>query len=116
MKRLLFCVVTCILTGCAPAPVERSANTVKHRFMQPPLRAAQCFAANAEAHSSALVAEVGRPDSRGMINVIVRVKNGVTYATLDLRPANAGSEGTLALMASSPRGTGEIVRSLVEGC
>ena len=89
---------------------------VTHQFMHPPQRAAACFARNAEEHSSALVAEVRPPDRQGRIEVIVRVKNGVTYATAELRPVGQRAEGTLTLMVTSSRGTRQLVESLVEGC
>ncbi len=95
---------------------DPSTNTVRHLFAQPPLGAAACFARNAEARSSALVAEVKPPDARGHVEVIVRVKNGVLYATADLRPAGTRAEGTITLMVISRRGTPELVSFLVEGC
>ena len=95
---------------------EKSAGTFRHQFAQPPQRAGACLARNAEAHSSALVAEVRRPDARGHVEVIVRVKNGVTYATADIRPAGQQAEGTITLMVVSSRGNRELVRTLVDGC
>ena len=95
---------------------DTSTNTVRHVFAQSPQRAGACFARNAEEHSSALVAEVRPPDARGHVEVIVRVKNGITYATADLRPAGERADGTITLMAISSRGTQELVRLLVEGC
>jgi len=95
---------------------EASAATVKHRFMHPPQRAAACFARNAEEHSSALASEVRPPDVRGNVEVIVRVKNGVTYATADFRPVSTGSNGTITLAVVSSGGVRDLVRSLVEGC
>lgn len=104
------------LAACAPVREDTSASTVSHFFAQSPQPAAACFARNVEAHSSALVAEVRPPDARGHVEVIVRVKNGVTYATADLRPAGERARGTITLMAISLRGSRELVRSLVEGC
>ena len=95
---------------------DASATTVRHRFMHPPQQAASCFARNAEEHSSALVSEVRPPDARGHVEVIVRVKNGVTYATADFRPASTGSNGTVKLAVYSSGGNRDLVRSLVEGC
>ena len=95
---------------------DTSAGTVTHQFAQSPQRAGECFARNAEAHSSALVAEVRPPDARGNVEVIVLVKNGVTYATVGLRPAGQRADGTITLMVTASRGTRELVRSLVEGC
>ena len=117
MKRpMTSSILLLMLAGCALVAEHASASTVRHRFAQSPQKAAACFAHNAREHSSALVAEVRPPDSRGRVEVIVRVKNGVTYATADLRPAGARAQGTITLMAFSLRGTGELVRSLVEGC
>ena len=104
------------LAGWALVGEDASASTVKHRFAQSPQRAAACFAHNAEEHSSALVAEVRPPDAKGRVEVVVRVKNGVTYATADLRPAGARADGTITLMVVSSRGARELVRSLTEGC
>jgi hypothetical protein len=95
---------------------EAPATTVSHRFVQPPQRAASCFARNAEEHSSALVSEVRQPDSRGHVEVIVRVKNGVTYAIAEFRPVGTGSNGTIKLAVHSSGGNQDLVRSLVEGC
>ncbi len=116
MARTLFISALLLIAGCAPVQEDTPASTVSHLFAQPPQPAAACFARNAEAHSSALVAEVRLPDARGHVEAIVRVKNGVTYATADLRPAGARARGTITLMAISLRGTGELVRALVEGC
>ena len=102
--------------GCALVQEDKSAGTVRHAFAQSPQRAAECFARNAQEHSSALVAEVRPPDAHGHVEVIVRVKIGVTYATADVRPVGQRAEGTITLMVISSRGTRELVRSLVEGC
>ena len=102
--------------GCALVRKETSATSVSHRFMQPPERAGACFARNAEEHSSALVSEVRPPDASGNVEVIVRVKNGVMYATAELRPAGTGSNGTIALAVFSSGGNRDLIRSLVEGC
>ena len=64
----------------------------------------------------AVVPEVRPPDARGHVEVVVRVRNGVLYASVDLRPEGARAVGTITLMTSSPRGTQDIVRTLVEGC
>jgi hypothetical protein len=105
-----------LLAGCALAAQDASATTVRHRFVSSPQKAAACVAHNAEDHSSALVAEVRPPDARGHVEVIVRVRNGVTYATAELRPAGKRADGTIALMVVSSRGARELVRSLVKGC
>ena len=116
MRATIACGLLLIAAGCALLQEERPANTVAHRFAQSPERAGACFARNAEGHSSALVAEVRAPDARGHVEVIVRVKNGVTYATADLRPAGERADGTITLMVISPRGTQDLLRTLVEGC
>ena len=117
MARAVICsVLLLMLKGCALVEEDTSAGTLTHSFAQPPQRAGACFARNAEAHSSALVAEVRPPDARGRVEVIVRVKNGVTYATVDLRPVGERADGTIALMVTTPRGTRDLVRTLVEGC
>ena len=104
------------LAGCAPVQQDTPGSAVRHLFAQPPQRAGACFARNAEEHSSALVAEVRPPDPRGRVEVIVRVKNGVTYATAEIRPVREAAEGTITLMAISSRGSRELLRTLVEGC
>lgn len=95
---------------------ESSSRTVQHRFAQLPQAAGACFARNAERRSAALVAEVGRPDASGRVQVLVNVKNGVEYARLTLHPVGARSDGTIELNVSSRRGTEELVSFLVEGC
>ena len=106
--------LTC--AGCALVRKEASVTTVNHRFIHPPQKAALCFARNAEEHSSALVSEVRPPDARGHVEVIVRVKNGVTYATAEFRPGSAGSNGAIRLAVCSSGGNQDLVRSLVDGC
>jgi hypothetical protein len=95
---------------------EPSVTSVNHRFIHPPQLAASCFARNAEEHSSALVSEVRQADGRGHVEVIVRVKNGVTYAITELRPTGTGSNGMIRLAVFSSGGNRDLVRSLVEGC
>lgn len=117
MTRFLATIVLPLLLGaCAFPRADRSTNTVTHRFTLPPQAAGACFARNAEARSSALIAEVKPPDARGHVEVIVRVKNGVLYASAELRPAGARAEGLITLMVVSRRGQAELVSSLVEGC
>jgi hypothetical protein len=116
MRATTACLVPLMLAGCTLMPQGTSDGTIRHQFAQSPQRAGACFARNAEAHSSALVAEVRPPDARGHVEVVVRVRNGVLYASVDLRPVGARADGTITLMASSPRGTQDIVRALVEGC
>ena len=95
-----------------PAAAYGSRHT--HRFQQPPDKAASCFARNAEEHSSALVADV-RP-GRDSAQVIVRVKNGVMYATADFERAGSGSTGTIALNVTTTGRRSDLFDSLVEGC
>ena len=117
MRTTIVCSIPLLaLAGCVSLQEDTSGNTLRHLFEHPPQRAGACFARNAEAHSSALVAEVSPPDGRGHVTVIVRVRNGVTYATAELRPAAQGASGTIDLMAISLRGRRELLRSLVEGC
>ena len=117
MTRTLFSsLLLLMVAACGPVQEDASVSTVTHRFTQSPRQAGECFARNAEEHSSALVAEVRPPDARGHVAVIVRVKNGVTYATADLRPVGGRADGTITLMVISSRGAQELVRSLVEGC
>ena len=108
--------VLLLFAGCALVREDATGADFRHRFAQPPQRAGACFARNAEAHSSALAAEVRPPDARGHVQVMVRVKNGIPYATVDLQPAGAGADGTIQLMVVSAGGARELVRSLVEGC
>ena len=116
MKGIASSVLLPLFAGCALVQQDSTPGTVTHSFAQPPQRAAECFARNAEAHSSALAAEVRPPDARGRVEVIVRVKNGVTYATADIRPVGQRADGAITLMVISSRGTDELLRSLVEGC
>ena len=108
--------VVLVVAGCAVMRENASVTSVRHQFIHPPQQAAACFARNAEEHSSALVSEVRPPDARGNVEVIVRVKNGITYAIADIRPAGTGATGTIRLAVVSSGGMKELVRSLVEGC
>jgi uncharacterized iron-regulated membrane protein len=118
MIRVIVFPILMMLTfaGCALVRETAPVNTVRHRFTQPPQQAASCFARNAEEHSSALVSEIRPPDARGHVEVIVSVKNGVTYATAEFQPMGAGSNGTIKLAVYSSGGNRDLVRSLVEGC
>jgi hypothetical protein len=102
--------------GCAHA--QRQGATVgaqhTHRSQQPPDRAARCFARNAEEHSSALASEV--TEHEGRVQVHVKVRNGVTYATADFRRAGAGSVGTIVLMVVSSGRRSDLLDSLTKGC
>lgn len=115
--RVLACVVTmAALAGCPFASKEGSPTVVRHAFTQPPPQAAACFARNAERHSSALIAEVGRPNANGVISVEVTVRNGVSYASAELRPAGRGSSGVLTLMVTAKSGMRPLIEQLTEGC
>lgn len=116
MIRVMLCQALLLFAGCALVRDDASGGTYRHRFAQPQQRAAACFARNAEEHSSALAAEVRAPDARGRVEVIVRVKNGYSYANASIQPAGAGSDGTITLMVVSSGGGGELVRELTAGC
>ena len=105
-----------LLAGCPFVQDSGSATTVKHTFTLPPPQAAACFARNAERHSSALVAQVEAADARGVVTVEVNVKNGVPYASAELRPAGRGSVGILTLMVIAKGGMGQLVEMLTQGC
>ena len=107
------------LAGCGSAPRSASSFGSHHtqRLQLPPDQAAACFARNAEEHSSALVSEV-RP-AGGIAQVIVRVKNGVLYATADFQRAGSGSVATISLNVATTSTTGrhnDLLDSLIEGC
>jgi hypothetical protein len=106
--------------GCAQIPGAggaRSTGGSQHqvRFKQPPEPAARCFARNAEAHSSALMSEVIRRNANSM-EVIVRVKNGVTYATADIERDGAGSRARLMLNVVTSGSRSDLLHSLTQGC
>jgi hypothetical protein len=106
-----------LLTACAPFPARDSAGTgSRHevRLKLPPAKAARCFARNAEEHSSALMSEV-RADGDSA-QTIVRVKNGVTYATAEFRRAGNGSTGDVQLMVTTTGRQSDLVDALFEGC
>ena len=108
--------VLALLGGCAQGSraSKQYGSTHTHRFAKPPAEAARCFARNAEERSSALVSEVNARDSGA--EVIVRVKNGVTYATADFRRSNDGSSGTITLMVRSSSRNDDLFGALVAGC
>jgi hypothetical protein len=116
MKAIIYSLLLLLFAPACTLREDNSPGTVRHQFVHPPQRAAACFARNAEEHSSALVAEVRPPDRQGRVEVIVRVKNGVTYATAELRPVGERADGTITLMVISRRGNRQLVDSLVEGC
>lgn len=108
--------VIAVLAACAtdrqPTPFGSSHT---YRSIHGSDSAARCFARNAEEHSSALVAEIANTPNGG-VEVIVRVKNGVPYATATFRPALPGSVGAIVLMVSSNAGSQDLFDRLVEGC
>ena len=119
MLRITCCLLLLVLTAaCAqlsPAPSRDAGaygSQATHRFQLPPEKAARCFAHNAEEHSSALVSEV-QLRSDGGADVIVRVKNGVTYATAEI---NRAGTGTIRLMVMRSGAGRDLVEELVEGC
>ena len=122
MKRQTFQYGAClavfaIVTGCAASQRDSGAfgSRHTHRFHQPPEKAARCFAHNAEEHSSALVSEV-RVGRDGSAEVTVRVKNGVLYATADIRRAGEAATGTINLMVRTSGRRNDLLDALVEGC
>ena len=112
--RITCCVCLFTLGACVLPSRDTGAygSLHTHRFQQPPEKAARCFARNAEEHSSALVSEV-QVRSDGGADVIVRVKNGVTYATAEIDRAGSG---TVRLMVRRS-GTGQdLLEELAHGC
>jgi hypothetical protein len=107
-----------LLASCVPfGPGDAAGTGSRHtvRLKLPPLKAAHCFARNAEDHSSALVSEVRADGDRGA-QTIVRVKNGVTYATARVQSAGGGATGEIELMVTSTERRGDLVNALVKGC
>ena len=113
---LVWTVLLAQLAACAAGPASAPALGSSHsvRFQQPPHEAARCFARNAEEHSSALTSEV--QTGRDGAHVIVRVKNGVTYATADFQRVSGGSRGTVTLNVKTTGGASDLLARLVEGC
>jgi hypothetical protein len=108
-----------LVAACIPIPLPSGATSTgsRHvvRLQSPPAKAAHCFARNAEEHSSALVAEV-RAKRDGRTETIVRVKNGVTYATGQFRPAGNGSTGDIELMVKTSGRQSDLLEALFQGC
>ena len=111
-----------LLSSCIPIPIPVSSGAAsgtgsRHsvRLKLPPLEAARCFARNAEEHSSALAAEA-RAASDGGAETIVRVKNGVTYATAQFRRAGNGSTGEIQLMATTLGRQSDLLDALFQDC
>jgi hypothetical protein len=104
------------LAACAVSPRQSVSHGSRHvhRFQQPPEQAAACFGRNAEEHSSALAAEV-RP-GRDRAQVVVRVRNGITYAIADFERAGSGSTGSIQLNVARSGRRNDLLDALVEGC
>ena len=110
-----------LAAACIPIPIPvssgaASATGSRHvvRLTLPPLEAARCFARNAEEHSGALVAEARA--QRDGAETIVRVKNGVAYATAEFRPSGKGSTGEVELMVRSSGRQSDLLDALFKGC
>jgi hypothetical protein len=116
MSTKLWLAILIVLAGCAQAQRQGGSYGSTHTFrsQQTPERAARCFARNAEEHSSALAAEV--TPGGDSAKVVVRVKNGVTYATADFRRSGAGSTGSITLMVVSSGRQSDLLDSLTEAC
>ena len=109
-------ILAAVVSGCALAQRDAGMGSRHtHRFQLPPEKAARCFARNAEEHSSALMSEV-RIEREGRAEVAVRVKNGVLYATADIRRAGQASTGTIVLMVRTSGRRSDLLDALVEGC
>jgi hypothetical protein len=107
--------VVCV-AACAVSPRQSVSHGSRHvhRFQQPPAQAAACFARNAEEHSSALAAEVRPGFDRAQ--VVVRVKNGITYAIADFERAGSGATGSIQLNVATSGRRNDLLDALVEGC
>ena len=105
------------VTGCGFMPDAPEGYGSRHtiRLQHPPEKAARCFARNAEEHSSALISEVTMA-ANGSADVVVRVKNGVTYATADIQPAGQGSAASIVLMVTTTGQRSDLLSALIEGC
>ena len=115
MLRITSCLFLLTLASACTHPARDAASFGSqhtHRFQQPPEKAARCFARNAEEHSSALMSEV-QLRSDGGADVIVRVKNGVTYATAEI---NRSGSGTIQLMVRRSGAGRDLIETLVDGC
>src|SRR5688500_6821156 len=108
------CFLLVVIAGCAQTPSGGLGSSHRHTFRQPPAEAARCFARNAEEHSSALVAEIST--SGDAAQAVVRVKNGVHYATAYCRRSGSAAAGTLAPNVRTSGRTSDLVDNLVEGC
>ena len=117
MLRIIYCLLVLTVSACAQLAHDAGAYGAQysHRFQQPPEKAARCFARNAEEHSSALVSEV-QVRRNGSAEVIVRVKNGVTYATAEIDPAGNAARGKIHLMVRRSGAGRDLLEELVDGC
>jgi hypothetical protein len=105
--------LTLACAGCA----YRSSDThtgYLHRFALQPEAAARCFARNAEAHSSALVARISRGGDG--YDVAVNVRNGLPYAAAHIESGGTGARGVIELNVIPSQGTRQLLDALVEGC
>lgn len=104
------------LGACAELGLEPSSPGSAHsyRSQQPPEQAARCFGRNAEEHSSALKSDVTTQDNRA--DVVVSVKNGVTYATAQFQRSGSGSVGTIHLNVVTSGSQRDLVAALTAGC
>jgi hypothetical protein len=112
--RIWVAVLPILLAACGSTARDVGPSSQTVRTNLPPDQAAACFARNAEEHSGALVAEVS--PGRDRAEVIVRVKNGVVYATADFRRAGAGSTARLTLNVTTSGRRSDLVDALLEGC
>jgi hypothetical protein len=114
--RLAVSLLALCVTACGTSPRQSGAQGSRQtvRLEQPPDEAAACFARNAEAHSSALVAEVRAGGSS--VEVTIRVKNGVLYGTGDFQRAGSGSRATIMLMVTTTGRRSDLMDALLEGC
>jgi len=109
-RSLTACLSIAIAAAACAAQREPYGSAHTYRSQLAPEAAARCFARNAEEHSSALKSEITGAD------VVVRVKNGVVYATAAYRRSGAGSVGTIDVRAASSGRRNDLYDSLVEGC
>lgn len=115
-RRIAILTVIAATSGCGmlPGGGDSLAGTFSHRFRLPPQQAAQCFARNAEDHSSALVARVH--PTRDGAEVLVNVKNGVPYATADFKRAGGGSSAAVTLNVRTTGSRADLIDALTKGC
>jgi hypothetical protein len=109
--------VAVALSACSEIPRSGGGSVGgehTYRSQRAPEAAARCFARNAEEHSSALSAEV--TPREGAADVVVRVKNGVPYATANFRATGSGSVGSITLNVVTSGSQSDLLESLTEGC